>query len=110
MVKKVKFDFLREGNIGCCHVEADCQTEDDLKEALAFAEKASRSMSPKKDYSEAVSKIGSSSMLFSFQNKEDTQLIVDIINLLAEKENMTVSRASRVLKDAQGILPIISTI
>lgn len=44
LIKKVRFDFLREGNIGCCHVEADCQTIDDLKEALEFAKQASQLM------------------------------------------------------------------
>ena len=44
MVKKVRFDFLREGNIGCCHVEVDCQNVEDLKEALEFAKEASQLM------------------------------------------------------------------
>lgn len=46
LVKKVKFDFLREGNIGCCHIEADCNTVEDLKEALEFAQEASQLIPP----------------------------------------------------------------
>lgn len=46
MVKKVRFDFLREGNIGACHIEADCETVDDLKEALEFAGQAANLIPP----------------------------------------------------------------
>ena len=37
LVKKVKFDFLREVEIGCVHVEVDCDGLEDLKEAIEFA-------------------------------------------------------------------------
>lgn len=49
LIKNVRFDFLTNGNIGCCHVEVNCETEEDLKEALAFAKKASELM-PNDDF------------------------------------------------------------
>lgn len=42
LVKKVQFDFLRAGQVGCIHVEADCKTVEELKEALEFAKEASK--------------------------------------------------------------------
>ena len=44
LIKKVRFDFLRDGKIGCCHVEVDCQTKEDLEQALEFAKEASNLM------------------------------------------------------------------
>lgn len=49
LIKKVRFDFLREGHIGCLHVDVDCETIDDLKKAIAFAEEASKLVPPMKD-------------------------------------------------------------
>lgn len=46
LVKKVQFDFLREGHIGCIHVEANCKTKEELKEALDFAKEASKLIPP----------------------------------------------------------------
>ena len=46
LVKKVKFDFLREGEIGCVHVEVDCDGLEDLKEAVEFAKAASSLIPP----------------------------------------------------------------
>lgn len=45
-IKKVKFDFLRGGDIGCIHVEVNCNTIEDLKEAIAFAKEASKLIPP----------------------------------------------------------------
>lgn len=46
LIKRVRFDFLREGNIGCIHVDVDCKTVEDLKEALEFAKEASNLIPP----------------------------------------------------------------
>ncbi|WP_338630735.1 hypothetical protein [Clostridium baratii] len=46
LIKKVQFDFLRAGQVGCVHVEADCKTVEDLKEALEFAKEASKLIPP----------------------------------------------------------------
>ena len=46
LVKKVKFDFLREGEIGCVNVEVDCDSLEDLKEAFEFAKAASSLIPP----------------------------------------------------------------
>lgn len=46
LIKKVQFDFLRAGNVGCIHVEANCKTVEDLKEALEFAKEASKLIPP----------------------------------------------------------------
>lgn len=45
LIKNVRFDFLRDGEIGCLHVEADCFDIDDLKEAFKFAKEASALLS-----------------------------------------------------------------
>ena len=37
LIKNVRFDFLREGHIGCINIEVDCETIEDLKEAVEFA-------------------------------------------------------------------------
>lgn len=39
--------------------------------------------------------------------KEDEELVTSIINILKEKE-LTVDRASRVLKDAQTLIPLLA--
>lgn len=44
MVKHIKFDFVNGAGIGCCHIDADCETVEDFKEALEFANEASRLM------------------------------------------------------------------
>ncbi|SHJ52308.1 hypothetical protein SAMN02745163_02062 [Clostridium cavendishii DSM 21758] len=46
LIKNVKFDFLRDGKIGCCHIEVNCETTEDLKEALEFARSASNLIPP----------------------------------------------------------------
>lgn len=46
LIKNVRFDFLREGQIGCIHVEVNCEDVEDLKEALAFAKEASNLIPP----------------------------------------------------------------
>lgn len=46
LIKKVTFDLLREGNIGCVHIEADCQEIEDLRDVLDFAKEASEIMPP----------------------------------------------------------------
>ncbi|MDB1935100.1 hypothetical protein PMY38_10045 [Clostridium tertium] len=46
LIKNVRFDFLREGHIGCIHIEVDCETIEDLKEAVEFAQIASNLVPP----------------------------------------------------------------
>ncbi|WP_166484842.1 hypothetical protein [Clostridium cuniculi] len=46
LIKNVRFDFLREGQIGCVHVEVDCETIEDLEEAIEFAKTASNLIPP----------------------------------------------------------------
>ena len=46
IIKKVRFDFLRDGKIGCVHIDVDCVTIEDLKEALEFARDASNLIPP----------------------------------------------------------------
>lgn len=41
LIKKVRFDFMTNGNFGACHVEADCQTKEDLKEVYEFTKELS---------------------------------------------------------------------
>lgn len=38
MVKNVRFDFVNSMGIGAIHIEADCETVEDFKEALKFAD------------------------------------------------------------------------
>lgn len=42
LVKKVSFYFISEGRIGYMYVDAECNSIEDVKEALEFAEKASK--------------------------------------------------------------------
>ncbi len=44
MVKNVRFDFVNSMGIGAIHIEADCETVEDFKEALKFADEAAKVM------------------------------------------------------------------
>lgn len=46
LIKNVRFDFINNMGIGSVHIEADCETFEDFKEALNFAEEASKIMPP----------------------------------------------------------------
>lgn len=46
LVKNVRFDFINNMGIGSVHIEADCETIEDFREALNFAEEASKIMPP----------------------------------------------------------------
>lgn len=49
LVKNVRFDFLRDGNIGCIHIEVNCENIEDFNEALEFAKTASNLIPPVKE-------------------------------------------------------------
>lgn len=46
LIKNVRFDFLSGGNIGCIHIETNCKTIEELKEAIEFAKEASYLIPP----------------------------------------------------------------
>lgn len=65
----------------------------------------------KKDYTEKVIEVRKSLDMFRFKSKrEDAQLISDVINILANQDNMTTYRAKSILEDAKKLLPLISSI
>ena len=63
----------------------------------------------KKDYSKLISeKREQLDMLGYKSQKKDTRLIAEVINTLANEDNMTISRAEHILSDATRILPLIT--
>lgn len=65
----------------------------------------------KKDYTEKVIEARRSLDMFRFKSKrEDVPLLADVINILANEDDMTTYRAQSILQDVKDLVPLLSSI